>query len=40
VSLGEVVALRARLSRAASVELAFLDAHDMAEKIARIQFPS
>jgi NAD kinase/nicotinic acid mononucleotide adenylyltransferase len=40
VSLGEVVELRARLSRAASVELAFLDAHDMAEKIARIQFPS
>ncbi len=40
VALGEVVALRARMSRAASVELAFVEAHDMAEKIARIQFPS
>ena len=39
-ALGEVVALRARMSRAASVELAFVEAHDMAEKIARIQFPS
>lgn len=40
VPLGEVTALRARMSRAASVELAFVEAHDMAEKIARIQFPS
>ena len=40
VSLGEVTEMRARLSRAASVELAFLGAHDMAEKIARIQFPA
>jgi NAD kinase len=40
VSLGEVTELKARMSRAASVELAFLDAHDMAEKITRIQFPS
>jgi NAD kinase/nicotinic acid mononucleotide adenylyltransferase len=40
VSHGEVTRMRARLSRAASVELAFLGAHDMAEKIARIQFPS
>ncbi len=39
VSMGEVTEMRARLSRAASVELAFLGAHDMAEKIARIQFP-
>jgi NAD kinase/nicotinic acid mononucleotide adenylyltransferase len=39
VALGEVTALRARMSRAASVELAFVEAHDMAEKIARIQFP-
>lgn len=40
VSLGEVTDLRARLSRASSVELAFLPDHDMAEKIARIQFPA
>lgn len=40
VSMGEVVEMRARLSRASSVELAFLSAHDMAEKIARIQFPT
>ncbi|HEY4221593.1 MAG TPA: hypothetical protein VGO62_09625, partial [Myxococcota bacterium] len=40
VSLGEVSEMRARLSRAASVELAFLGQHDMAEKIASIQFPS
>lgn len=40
VSLGEVTEMRARLSRASSVELAFLPDHDMAEKIARIQFPS
>lgn len=39
VPLGPVTSMRARLSRAASVELAFLPAHDMAEKIARIQFP-
>jgi NAD+ kinase len=40
IPLGEITSLRARMSRAASVELAFLEAHDMAEKIARIQFPS
>jgi NAD kinase len=40
VSMGEVTEMRARLSRAASVELAFLPDHDMAEKIARIQFPA
>lgn len=39
VSQGEVVAMRARISRVACVELAFLPQHDMAEKIARIQFP-
>ncbi len=39
VSHGEVIEMRARHSRAASVELAFLGAHDMAEKIASIQFP-
>src|SRR5262249_34704464 len=39
VSLGEVTDMRARIARAASVELAFVGAHDMAEKIARIQFP-
>lgn len=37
-SMGEVVAFRARLSHAASVELAFCASHDMAEKIAAIQF--
>lgn len=35
---GPVKAMRARLSRAATVELAFLASHDMAEKIAAIQF--
>ena len=38
--LNSLSELRARLSRSASVELAFLNAHDMAEKIARIQFPT
>lgn len=33
-----VVSLQARLSRAATVELVFLASHDMAEKIAAIQF--
>jgi hypothetical protein len=37
--MGEVRALRARVSRIASVELAFCADHDMADKIARIQFP-
>ena len=36
---GEVNALRARLSRIAAAELAFCPQHDMAEKIAQIQFP-
>lgn len=37
-SMGEVVTFRARLSRAASAELAFCASHDMADKIAAIQF--
>jgi NAD kinase/nicotinic acid mononucleotide adenylyltransferase len=39
VLMGEVVAMRARVSRIASVELAFYPRHDMAEKIAQLQFP-
>ncbi len=35
---GEVVGLRARMSRTAAVELAFYASHDMAEKIAQVQF--
>ncbi|TLD68788.1 hypothetical protein FEM03_20865 [Phragmitibacter flavus] len=38
ISQGPAIALRARLSRAATVELVFLASHDMAEKIAGIQF--
>jgi NAD kinase/nicotinic acid mononucleotide adenylyltransferase len=38
LSMGRVVALRARLSRAASAELVFCASHDMAEKITAIQF--
>ena len=38
LSLGEVVTFRARLSRAASAEIAFCASHDMADKIAAIQF--
>lgn len=37
-SMGQVVAMRARLSRAAAAELVFCGSHDMAEKIAAIQF--
>lgn len=37
-SMGKVVALRARISRAAGAELVFCANHDMAEKIADIQF--
>jgi hypothetical protein len=40
VAVGDVTAMKARLSRVAAVELGFLSDHDMAEKIARIQFPS
>lgn len=36
---GEVQAMRIRLSRIAAVELAFSRGHDMAQKIAQIQFP-
>jgi len=38
VSMGEVVVMRARLSRAASAELCFLGLNDLTEKIARVQF--
>lgn len=38
--LGEVHLMRIRVSRIAAAELAFLPQHDMAEKIAEIQFPS
>lgn len=38
IAKGPVHALRARISRAAAVELVFLSSHDMAEKIAAIQF--
>lgn len=37
-SIGRVVAMKARLSRAAAAELVFCASHDMAEKIAAIQF--
>ena len=37
---GEVIAMRARQSRIAAAELAFCSQHDMAEKIAQIQFPA
>ena len=39
VPQGLVREMRVRVSRAASVELAFLTGHDMAEKIAEVQFP-
>jgi len=38
IAQGPVRSIKARLSRAATVELAFLATHDMAEKIAAIQF--
>ncbi len=38
LNMGRVVVLRARLSRAAAAELVFCASHDMAEKIAAIQF--
>lgn len=37
-SFGDVISMRARLSRAAAAELVFCASHDMAEKIAAIQF--
>jgi Predicted sugar kinase len=39
VDQGTMVRLRARMSRIAAAELAFLPNHDMAEKLAQIQFP-
>ncbi|MCZ7649058.1 MAG: NAD(+)/NADH kinase [Planctomycetota bacterium] len=39
VEMGEVRGMRARVSRIAAAELAFCANHDMAEKIAHIQFP-
>ncbi len=39
VDQGTMVRLRARMSRIAAAELAFLPNHDMAEKLAHIQFP-
>ena len=36
---GHVTGFRARQSRIAAAELAFCRQHDMAEKIAQIQFP-
>ena len=37
-ALGPVLSMRARISRIASVELAFLERHDLAEKIAQFQW--
>lgn len=37
-SQGQIVSIKARISRAAAAELAFCASHDMAEKIATIQF--
>ncbi len=39
VLMGEVTAMRVRISRIAAAELAFNPRHDLAEKIAQIQFP-
>ena len=39
LSLGQVQTMNIRLSRIAAVELAFSRSHDMAQKIAQIQFP-
>jgi NAD kinase len=39
IELGEVMTMRVRVSRIAAIELAFCANHDMAEKIAQIQFP-
>jgi NAD+ kinase len=39
ISVGEVIAMRVRISRIAAAELAFNPNHDLAEKIAQIQFP-
>jgi NAD kinase len=37
--VGEVRAMRARISKIAAVELGFCPQHDMAHKIAELQFP-
>ena len=39
VPLGRVSSLRARVSRTASVELAFQPEHDPVAKLAKLQFP-
>jgi hypothetical protein len=39
VSLGEVSAVRVRVSRTAAVELAFQPEHDPVAKLAKLQFP-
>lgn len=39
VLLGEVTSMRVRISRIAAAELAFHPNHDLAEKIAQVQFP-
>jgi nicotinate (nicotinamide) nucleotide adenylyltransferase len=39
VLMGEVTAMKVRISRIAAAELAFNPTHDLAEKIAQIQFP-
>ncbi len=39
VPMGPVLTMRTRISRIAAVELAFLERHDLAEKIAQVQFP-
>ncbi len=39
VLMGEVTAMRVRISRIAAAEVAFNPNHDLAEKIAQIQFP-
>ncbi len=39
VPIGEVLRIRAAISRVATAELAFCQNHDMAHKIARLQFP-
>src|SRR5262249_4057869 len=39
VPMGPVLTMRTRISRIASVEISFLERHDLAEKIAQVQFP-
>jgi NAD+ kinase len=40
VPMGQVKSMRSRMSRTASVEVGFLNQHDLAEKLATLQFPS